>query len=230
MTKIVGYGQFCPVSMVSEVICARWGTLIIRELLCGSTRFNDLRRGLPRISPSLLSKRLKEFEKARIIRTLKNSDGINEYHLTESGEELRLLIVGIGTWGQRWVNSELSLKNLDPSLLMWDMRRNLRPEPMPPKRCTIHFMYPELIAATQNWWMIVEQDKVDLCRFDPGFEIDLMVTASLRDMKSVWMGFSDIRKEITEGRIVVDGDPALARTIQHWLGLSLFAPETRKVS
>lgn len=230
MTKIDGYGQFCPVSMASEIICARWGTLVIRELLCGSTRFNDLRRGLPRISPSLLSKRLKEFEKAQIIRTVTNANGIKEYHLTESGEELRPLIIGIGIWGQRWVNSDLSLKNLDPSLLMWDMRRNLKPEPMPDKKCTIHFLYPELNETVRNWWMIVENDKVDLCGFDPGFEIDLIVTASLRDMTSIWMGYSEIHKEIDAGRVVLDGDPVLGNSIQKWLGLSVFAVEERQVS
>ena len=143
--------------MTSEVLCNRWTTLVVRELLCGSTRFNDLRRGLPRMSPSLLSKRLKQLEKAGIVKTIRNDANIVEYHLSEAGEELRPLIIGMGNWGQRWVQSELSMRNLDPSLLMWDMRRNLRPEPMPPSRCTIQFTYPELPNTTRHWWMIVEK-------------------------------------------------------------------------
>jgi len=122
------YGQFCPVSMASEIVCSRWTTLVVRELLCGTTRFNDLRRGVPRMSPALLSKRLKELERAGVVQTRRNESGVVEYHLTEAGEDLRPLILGLGFWGQRWVESQLSLKNLDPSLLMWDMRRNLNPE------------------------------------------------------------------------------------------------------
>ena len=137
------YGQFCPVAMASEILCTRWTTLVVRELLCGSTRFNDLRRGVPRMSPALLSKRLKELERAGVVRTVPVAGG-HEYRLTEAGEELRPVIVGMGSWGQRWVESQLSLRNLDPSLLMWDMRRNLNPEPLPPRRCTIQFLYPEV--------------------------------------------------------------------------------------
>ena len=120
------YGQFCPVAMAAEIICSRWTALVLREMLCGSTRFNDLRRGVPRMSPTLLSKRLKELEGAGVIEVRKTGRaGIPEYNLTRAGEDLRHIIMSLGVWGQRWVESSLSLKNLDPSLLMWDMRRNL---------------------------------------------------------------------------------------------------------
>lgn len=230
MSDPIGYGQFCPVSMTSEILCNRWTTLVVRELLCGSTRFNDLRRGLPRMSPSLLSKRLKQLEKAGIVKTKRNDAKIVEYHLSEAGEELRPLIIGMGNWGQRWVQSELSMRNLDPSLLMWDMRRNLRPEPMPPSRCTIQFTYPELPNSTRHWWMIVEKSKVDLCGFDPGYEIDLIVTTSLRDMTAIWMGHADIQSELKAGRLALDGHQTLASTIEQWIGLSVFADQERKVS
>ena len=134
-----GYGQFCPVSMASEVLCSRWTTLVVREFLCGSTRFNELRRGLPKMSPALLSKRLKELEQSGIIAT-RSVNGITDYQLTSAGEELRPLIIGLGNWAQRWMESRLSLKNLDPSLLMWDMRRNLDTRRLPPRRCTIQFL------------------------------------------------------------------------------------------
>ncbi len=225
-----GYGQFCPVSMASEILCSRWTTLVVRELLCGATRFNELRRGVPRMSPALLSKRLKELERAGVVRTMRNDSGIAEYRLTEAGEDLRPVILGMGFWAQRWVESQLSLKNLDPSLLMWDMRRNLNPEPLPPKRCTIQFQYPELPPPKQNWWLVVDAGTVDLCGFDPGFEIDLLVTSSLRSMTAIWMGLTVVRKEIEAGRLELDGDPNIAKAMQQWLGLSTFAPEPRKVN
>ncbi len=225
-----GYGQFCPVSMASEILCSRWTTLVIRELLCGTTRFNELRRGVPRMSPALLSKRLKELERAGIVGIIRNDKGGPEYNLTEAGEDLRPVIMGIGIWGQRWVESQLSLRNLDPSLLMWDMRRNLNPKPLPPKRCTIQFQYPELPIAKQNWWLVVDSGAVDLCGFDPGFDIDLLVTCSLRNMTAIWMGLTIVRKEIESGHLALDGDPKIAQAMQQWLGLSPFAPEQRKAS
>lgn len=225
-----GYGQFCPVAMAAEILCTRWTTLVIRELLCGTTHFNDLRRGLPRMSPALLSKRLKELERAGIIHATRTANGGTEYRLTEAGEDLRPLILGIGFWGQRWIESRLSLKNLDPSLLMWDIRRHLSPEPLPPRRCTIQFRYPELQPAQQNWWLVVDKGAVDLCGFDPGFEIDLLVTSSLRSMTAIWMGMTVVRKEIEAGRVEIDGDPRIAQAMQQWLGLSTFAPEPRRVS
>lgn len=118
MVERDGYGQFCPVSMASEILCSRWTTLVVREFLCGSTRFNELRRGLPKMSPALLSKRLKELEQSGVITVTRSANGITDYQLTAAGEELRPLIIGLGNWAQRWMESRLSLKNLDPSLLM----------------------------------------------------------------------------------------------------------------
>ena len=225
-----GYGQFCPVSMASEVLCTRWTTLVVRELLCGSTRFNDIRRGVPRMSPALLSKRLKQLERAGVISVARDRSGGSQYTLTEAGEEMRPIILGMGAWGQRWVELQLTLKNLDPSLLMWDMRRNLNPKPLPPRRCTIQFLYPELPDKQRNWWLVVDGPTVDLCGFDPGFEIDLLVRGSLRSMTAVWMGLALLRQEVDAGRLELDGDPKIAAAMQSWLGLSGFAPEPRRVA
>ena len=149
-----GYGQFCPVATAAEIICSRWTALVLRELLSGSTRFNDIRRGVPRMSPTLLSKRLKELEEAGVIAVrARGQAGIVDYKLTEAGEELRDVIMSLGVWGQRWIESSLSLKNLDPSLLMWDMRRNLAPSSLPDRRCTVQFLYPELSAGRKLWWL-----------------------------------------------------------------------------
>jgi DNA-binding HxlR family transcriptional regulator len=217
-----GYGQFCPVSMAAEVFCSRWTPLVVRELLAGTTRFNDLRRGVPRMSPALLSKRLKELEKAGIVYVERNASAV-EYRLTNAGEDLREIVMGLGFWGSRWVESQLSLRNLDPSLLMWDMRRHLVVEPFPPRRCTIQFQYPDLPFSKQNFWLVVEGGTVDLCGFDPGFEIDLLVRSPLRTMTAIWMGIAKMRHELDVGNLEVDGDPAIASAMQQWLGLSPFA-------
>jgi DNA-binding HxlR family transcriptional regulator len=230
MTETASYGQFCPVSMAAEILCSRWTVVILREMLCGSTRFNDLRRGLPRMSPTLLSKRLKELEVSGVIRTTPIAGGGFEYHLTEAGEELRPIVIGIGNWGQRWVESRLSLRNLDPTLLMWDMRRNLNPDPLPERRCTIQFLYPELPEDRRNYWLVVESGEVDLCSFDPGYEVDLLVTSSLKTMTAIWMGLARLGTEVDAGRVRLDGDPAIRRSMQNWLKLSVFAPVERRVA
>jgi DNA-binding HxlR family transcriptional regulator len=217
--------------MAAEVICSRWTALVLRELLSGSTRFNDLRRGVPRMSPTLLSKRLKELTQAGVITANRtNRSGPVEYRLTKAGEDLRDVVMSLGVWGQRWVESSVSLKNLDPSLLMWDMRRNLTPEPLPPRRCTVKFTYPELRSARKSWWLVVDGDSVDLCEVDPGYDVDLYVTSSLYSMTAVWMGHSTLSAEIKAGKIELTGDKAIARSMHEWLGLSKFAPEKSRVA
>ena len=150
--------------MAAEIVCSRWTALVLRELLCGTTRFNDLRRGVPLMSPTLLSKRLKELEEAGVIVTVPTGQpGVVEYKLTEAGEDLREVVMSLGFWGQRWVESSLSLKNLDPSLLMWDMRRTLDPTPLPPRRCTINFLFPDVASAKRSWWLVIEAAARSTC-------------------------------------------------------------------
>ena len=224
------YGQFCPVAMAAEIFCNRWTALVLRELLSGTTRFNDLRRGVPRMSPSLLSKRLKELEDAGVIRaTPTNQPGVMDYRPTEAGEELRAVIMQLGFWGQRWVESSLSLKNLDPGLLMWDMRRNLQPTPLPTRRTTINFIYPELSADRKSWWLVIDGEKVDLCLTDPGYDVDLYVSCPLRVMTAVWMGIAKLRTEVDAGHIHITGDKVIEKSMQQWLGLSPFAQAERSV-
>jgi DNA-binding HxlR family transcriptional regulator len=222
------YGQFCPVAMAAEIVCSRWTALVLRELLCGSTRFNDLRRGVPRMSPTLLSKRLKELEEAGVIVAVPTSQaGVVDYRLTDAGEELRGVVESLGVWGQRWVESSITLKNLDPSLLMWDMRRNLKVEPLPPLRCTINFTFPELGVGRKSWWLVIDGGRVDLCGFDPGYEVDLYVRGSLYHMTSVWMGHSSLQAEVEAGKIELTGDKAIAGSMNEWLGLSPLATAYR---
>lgn len=223
-SELGSYGQFCPVAMAAEILCTRWTVLVLRELMCGSTRFNELRKGVPRMSPTLLSKRLKELEEAGIVMVEPSGQaGVSDYRLTQAGQELRPLVMSMGDWGQRWVESSLSLKNLDPSLLMWDMRRNLSPSTLPPRRYTVKFTYPELSEAQRHWWLMMEKGAVDLCSVDPGHDVDLYVRAPLRSMTSVWMGVTGLKEEIAAGQIVLEGDKMLARTMQDWLGVSVFS-------
>ena len=226
MTDRSGYGQFCPVAMAAEIVCTKWTALLLREMLCGSRRFSDIRRGVPLMSPTLLSTRLTELEKAGII----SHASSGEYSLTASGEDLRPVIMALGNWGQRWVESSLSLKNLDPGLLMWDMRRNLKTEPLPNRRCTILFHYPELQEAQQNYWLVVENGLVDVCAVDPGHEVDLYVTTSLRTMTMVWMGLTTLAKALEENEVLVEGDREIAKAMQAWLGLSPFATVKNRVA
>ena len=220
------YWQFCPVAMAAEVLCTRWTMVLLRELMAGSTRFNDLRRGVPRMSPALLSQRLKELEEAGVVvrRPVRTEPGVMEYRLTEAGEDLKPLVEGFGRWGQRWVSTDVSLERLDVSLLMWDMRRNIDPEPLPKKRQVIHFRFPELPAARRQYWLIVEpRHGVDLCSVDSGHDVDLYVVTDLRTMTAIWMGLDTIRQATSSRRMTVTGDRKLAGDMQTWLGLSPFA-------
>ena len=226
------YKQFCPVAMAAEILCTRWTVVLLRELIVGSTRFNDLRRGVPRMSPALLSQRLKELEAANVIsRTPSSTEpGVFEYHLTKAGRELEPLVRAFGVWGQRWVNSELSLQHLDAPLLMWDMRRNLNPDPLPQRRSVI-LQYPALPPGTRSWWLIVDPETgVDLCSIDPGFDVDLYVSTDLRTMTAIWMGLDTVRAALGSERMHVTGNRQLAAKMQNWLGLSPFAKEQKLAS
>lgn len=227
------YGQFCPVALAAEVLCTRWTVVLLRELVAGSTRFNDLRRGVPLMSPALLVKRLRDFEEAGIVHRVasRTEPGILEYQLTPAGQDLKPVVEAIGIWGQRWFEADVSLQHLDPSLLMWDMHRNLNPSPLPPRRCVIRFLYPELPAARRQWWLLIEPGaEVDLCSVDPGFDVDLYVTTDLRTMTAIWMGLTTVRKAMSEGKLLLTGDRQVASHMQTWLGLSPFATEKKLVS
>jgi DNA-binding HxlR family transcriptional regulator len=207
--------------MASEVLCTRWTVPLLRELIAGSTRFNDLRRGLPKMSPTLLSRRLKELEEAGVVerRAVRSEKGVFEYRLTESGEDLQTVVEAIGSWGQKWIDKKQSLKNLDPSFLMWDMRRKLRATPAPNRRTVIQFLYPELPVSRRNYWLVVEpQGEVDLCSVDPGFEVDLYVSTDLRTMTAIWMGLTTLEKE--RARVRFTGTRDATRKMQAWLGLN----------
>jgi DNA-binding HxlR family transcriptional regulator len=216
--------------MAAEIVCSRWTALVMRELLAGATRFNELRRGVPLMSPTLLSKRLKELAEAGVIVIKPTSQpGVVDYKLTAAGEDLRDVVTSLGIWGQRWIESSLSLKNLNPALLMWDMRRNVVVSLFPGRRCTVKFTYPELAEGRKSWWLVVEDGNVDLCLVDPGHDVDLYVSSPLRNMTAVWMGMPTLKEEIKSENIRVSGDAALSRSMHAWLGLSSFATEKNRL-
>lgn len=224
------YRQFCPVAMAAEILCTRWTVVLLRELIAGSTRFNDLRRGVPRMSPALLSQRLKDLEAAGIVARIASASdrGAFEYQLTAAGRELRPIVEAFGIWGQRRIDAELSLQHLDVQLLMWDMHRNLNTTPMPVRRSVVQFAYPKLPAAQRLWWLIVEpKEGVDLCSVDPGFDVDLYVSVDLRTMTSIWMGLDTVRAAVASSRMMLTGNRQLASAMQSWLGLSPFAKERK---
>lgn len=231
--SVGSYKQFCPVAMAAEILCTRWTVVLLRELVAGSTRFNELRRGVPRMSPALLSQRLKDLETAGIVaRTASTSDsGVFEYHLTASGRELGPIVEAFGVWGQRRIEADLSLQHLDVQLLMWDMRRNLNTTPMPRTRSVIQFVYPELSATQRSWWLLVDpKEGVDLCSIDPGCDVDLYVSVDLRTMTAIWMGLDTVRAAVGSERMMLTGNQQLASAMQIWLGLSPFAKEQKLAS
>jgi DNA-binding HxlR family transcriptional regulator len=227
------YQQFCPVAMAAEILCTRWTMLVLRELIAGSTRFNELRRGVPRMSPALLSKRLKDLEAAGIVvRTRAHGDpDAWAYTLTPAGQALGPVVEAVGNWGHRWIDSESSLEKLDPNLLMWDMRRNIDTTPMPPRRNTIQFIYNDQPDASRHWWLIVQPGApVDLCSVDPGFDVDLFVVTDLRTMTEIWMGYATIAEAKNSGRLIATGNRQLESALATWLRLSPFARTERFVA
>lgn len=219
------YRQFCPVAMAAEVLCTRWTIVLLRELIAGSTRFNDLRRGVPRMSPALLSQRLKDLQTAGIVARVTTASGPAEYRLTEAGRELGPIVEAFGIWGQRRVQPEVSLQHLDAQLLMWDMHRNLDTTPMPRRRSVVQFLYSDLPANQRSFWLIVDPETgVDLCSTEPGFDVDLYVSVDLRTMTAIWMGHDTVRRALDDERMILTGDEGLASDMQAWLGLSPFAP------
>jgi DNA-binding HxlR family transcriptional regulator len=220
------YNQFCPVAMAAEILCTRWTVVLLRELVAGSTRFNELRRGVPRMSPALLSKRLKDLEVAGVVARapVASDPDLYEYRLTAAGQELRRVVEAVGEWGQRWVSTEASLGKLDVNLLMWDMRRNIDTKPMPARRSVIQVIYSDLPEARSNWWLLVDPaEGVDLCSVDPGFDVDLYLVTDLRTMTEIWMGYMPLARAKADGRLLVTGSRELEANLHTWLALSPFA-------
>lgn len=217
-----GYGQFCPIAKTMEILDERWTVLIIRELLMGSNHFNELRRGVPKMSPALLSKRLRSLSKAGIV--LRRDDGNRvTYELTPGGRALEPIVMALGEWGTRW-RTELGEEDYDPSLLMWDVRRNVDVDAVPSGRVVVAFEFPDVPSRTRRWWLVVSPDRtVDLCDADPGFPVDVKLTASLPTLVHVWRGEVSWARALREGTVRLEGTSGLRRAFPGWLRMSPFA-------
>jgi DNA-binding HxlR family transcriptional regulator len=218
-----GYGQFCTVARGAEALCERWTPLVVRELLCGSRRFNDLHRGVPRMSTSLLTQRLRRLEEFGVVR--RSAVGkVWEYSLTPAGEELRPLVMALGHWGARWIGKRLRDDQLDAGLLMWDIRRSVRLDAFPHEPVVIQFRLTDARSGEREWWLVVEERSADLCRDDPGREVTLLVDTGVRALTEVWGGDRSPADAAAAGELRVLGAARHARRLWDWLGASAFAP------
>jgi DNA-binding HxlR family transcriptional regulator len=219
------YGQFCPVAKAMELLDERWTLLIVRELMLGSQHFNALRRGVPKMSPALLSKRLQTLVRAGVVERWEDGNRVT-YRLSESGKELEPIVEALGRWGIRWI-SELGDEDLDPHLLLWDMRRGIDTEAVPDGRTVIGFVFPEMPSACRRWWIVITGDGVDACDFDPGHPVRVTVETSLRTMTRIWRGDVPWAAALRAGDLVLHGEPQACRALPRWLKLSSLAPTPR---
>jgi len=219
------YHQFCPVAKAMELLDERWTMLIVRELVTGSQHFNDLRRGVPRMSPTLLSKRLHQLVRAGIVDRQADDNQVR-YVLTEAGQELRPVVEALGAWGVRWMG-ELGDEDLDPKLLLWDMHRNINHDAVPAGLTVIQFTFPDVPAKTRNWWLMITSGQADVCDADPGHSVAVTVTGSLHRMTQVWRGDLSWPDALRSGAIQAHGPQTLRRDLPRWFTLSVFAAVPR---
>jgi DNA-binding HxlR family transcriptional regulator len=220
-----GYGQFCPVAKAMELLDERWTMLVVREMLLGSRHFNDLRRGVPKMSPALLSKRLKSLTRAGVVERA-DVDGRTTYTLTECGQELAEVVDALGAWGLRWI-SQLGEQDLDPHLLMWDMRRTIPIAEWPRQRTTLAFRLTGVAPKAARWWLVVADGKADVCDFDPGYEVAGSVETSLRTLTQIWRGDVSWQQALLDGSVAVSGPAQVRRAVPKWIGQSLLSAVPR---
>jgi len=220
-----GYGQFCPVAKTAELLAERWMPLVIRELLAGSCHFGDLRRGIPLISPAVLSQRLHELVDAGVLERIRargRSQSV-QYRLTEAGEELRPIIRAFGVWGQRWAQHELRKEEVDPKGLTWAMHRRLDLTQLPAERAVLLFEFPDAEIKLRRFWFVIDHGHVDVCLKNAGHDVDLTLVASMRTMASIYLRQVEPEAAVRSGAIVLDGSRALARAFPGWCPKSPFA-------
>jgi DNA-binding HxlR family transcriptional regulator len=217
------YGQFCPIAKASEIIGEKWTILIIRELLMGATRFNELQRGLNLISPTILTKRLNSLvEDGLVIKKKINGQQGYEYLSTESCRELLPVIKSLGDWGMRWARANMKQDDYDPELLMLYLQRSIQPDKLPGDETVIRFKFTDL-KEMADWWLVVNGETIDVCIKDPGKEVDVYFTCDIKTLIDVWMGDLSYREAVKSGQLKVVGQSALTRNIFSWLTISIFA-------
>jgi DNA-binding HxlR family transcriptional regulator len=219
-----GYGQFCPVAKAAEVIGDRWSLLVLREMLYGNRYFNDISRGVPLMSRALLTQRLKELEKLGVVVSREKETGQgHEYLLTPAGEALRPLIEAMGVWAQQWGSEQIAPEDLDDALLMWGMRRRVNLEAVPAQKIVLQFNFQGLTRgpkSQRSWWLVIENGEVDVCQKDPGFEVNVLISADLNVFTHVWMGYTHLNAALQQGAICFEGDRDWVRQVPTWLYLN----------
>jgi DNA-binding HxlR family transcriptional regulator len=219
-----GYGQFCPIAQAAEVLTERWTPLVIRELaLTGSRRFNDIQRGVPLMSSSLLSKRLRQLEAAGIVERRPLADGKgSEYHLTPAGEELGPVVAQMGFWSERWLRRPIFEETPDTGLLMWWVRGTVKADELPAGRTVIHFRFRRAPEKLRYFWLVLPER--DLCLSDPGFGVDVTVRSDAKTLTGVWVGDIGLAAALRRREIELEGPQHLVRSFPKWFGLHpLFA-------
>lgn len=214
------YGQFCPIAKSSEILGDTWSLLIVRELLLGSTKFSQLQKGLPKISPTILTKRLKALETWGVLikRKLTGQKG-HEYRLTPAGRELSPLVDALAVWGMRWARDEMEPDDLDATFLMFDVERNIVTKELPEGENVICFQFPDL-DEFGKWWIICDGANTDLCYQDPGKDVSAYITANSVDMIKVWMGDLPLSGALRQDRITLLGEPSICDRFRKWFPLS----------
>jgi DNA-binding HxlR family transcriptional regulator len=224
---VTGYGQFCPIAVACETFAGRWTPLILRELLFGARRFNEIRQGMPLISRSLLGQRLRELEAAGVVQSQPRARGRGrEYYPTAAAEEFREILERLGAWGQRWGSTQFDAENLDLPLLMWNVGRRIDLKRLPARRVVVRFefrAFPPRCRGFRTCWLVLERRGTDLCLKDPGFEVDLVITADTAAMVRVWTGATTFAQAVRDGGLRLEGARALVRAFPTWLLLSHFA-------
>ncbi|MEJ7721377.1 MAG: winged helix-turn-helix transcriptional regulator [Ilumatobacteraceae bacterium] len=216
------YGKFCPVSMGAEVMADRWTPLILRELIMGSTRFNDIARGLPGISRSLLVQRLRHLERKGVLDRWPSLSGKgSEYHLTAAGADLERAIMAMGEWSVRWLYNESRPRDIDPITLTWWMHRRIDRDELPADRVTVQFNFtaPERVTT----WVVLERREISVCKQPPGYDVDVVVTGETGDFGQIFAGVESWRSAIERGAVRIDGPPRFAQAIPRWFLTSPFA-------
>lgn len=219
----MSYGQFCPIAKAMEILGEKWTLLIVRELIMGSTRFNDFQHSLTQLSPTLLTKRLNSLEDQGLLikRRIPGQRG-HEYLPTEACKELMPLLEQIGSWGMRWARNQMKGDDFDLSLLMVYLERSIQPDKLIGQETVIRFNFSD-VTDYPHWWVIATGDAIDVCTKDPGREVDVYFNVDVRTMCEVWMGDISYKKAIKDGRLQLVGIPALTRNVNDWLKPSIFA-------
>jgi len=215
------YGQFCPVAKAAELFCERWTPLIVRDLAAGASRFSELQRGVPLMSPTLLSRRLKQLEAEGVVERRRSVGGNSwTYHLTDAGREFVPLVEALGIWGQRWSRRQLAEGEVDLGLLIWSLERSVDGGAFGTERSVVRLELTDQPAAKTLWWFVHQDGGCELCLEDPGFEVDLYLACSLVTMILVVRGDLALATAIDSGRLEVIGSAKARRALRPWLNLS----------